>query len=105
MGEMSQRQAADAIGVSESRVSRWLHGGLPSDKTLELAATWLEIEPDDLAAFLRKQRTAGHDTRSTRDRIAEMEGEMAELRRLVERLQNSLDRPVDGEARGRRVRS
>lgn len=74
-------------------------GGLPNDRNLVLAADWLGVTPEDLFHFLRRQRAAiGPDTRTTSERLADMQRTLDDVQAQVERMRGLLERlGIDGQ--------
>jgi len=91
MGGSRQWQVAEEIGVSQSRVSRWLAGGLPDREKLPLVAEWLGISDQELFVFLRDRHRRPAPRRSANERISELEHAMKELRAQVRQLSETLE--------------
>lgn len=91
MGNLTQAQAAEQIGVSQSRISRWLSGGMPVDHDKQAAvAAWLEVTRPELDDFLRRshqitrRRTAVERIESLEDTVAQLHEQVRALRAALE---------------------
>ena len=83
---LTQREASQAAGVSDSTWLAVESGTKVSDRTLagvERAMRWQAGSADDVAAGGEPTETAGPD-RTIEERLAVIEAELAELRELVE---------------------
>lgn len=90
MGDTPQWQVADEIGVSQSRISRWLAGGVPDAEKTALVAKWLKVSEGDLFTFIRSHHSRPQARKSADQRFAELETAMQALQDEVSRLTSAL---------------
>ena len=85
---LNQVEAADLLGVSQSRLSRWLNkGDFPSDENTHVVAGWLGISGPELAALRFEARhEPGMGTGSVERRLLAIERQLKALTNAVERL-------------------
>jgi transcriptional regulator with XRE-family HTH domain len=85
IGDRPQWKVAEEIGVSQSRVSRWLTGGLPDADKIGLVAVWLGVTEGELFTFLRAHHRRA-PRRSMGERLADLEVAMAAMMTEMEAL-------------------
>ena len=90
MGETPQWQVAEQIGVSQSRISRWLSGGVPDAEKTALVARWLRVSEGDLFTFIRAHHSRPQARKSADQRFHELESAMQHLTDEVARLTAAL---------------
>ena len=92
---LKQSEVATAVGVTQSRVSRWLsRRGLPSDENVAVLATILDRDPKYLQRIVaadRRDLFGEVDRRSTFDRLDALDERMGRLERKLDRILKRLD--------------
>jgi transcriptional regulator with XRE-family HTH domain len=92
---LSQRELADAIGVSQSRISRWIGGGQgPQMDRIPLIAKVVGLTEAEVAALVWQARKEPNRAALTYgERLSALEGELADMREQMQRVVALLDQP------------
>lgn len=81
VGSKEQEQVAEALGVSQSTLSRWIGGTLvPGDDRVPELARFLKMSEEDVAFLLYRSRKSRLTTSQRLDRLEE---KLEELTRIV----------------------
>jgi transcriptional regulator with XRE-family HTH domain len=95
--ELSQREAAAELGVSQQALSQWVTGdSIPSRAQTKRLAEWLEIS-EDKVRFLRAETIRRHAIEAANpeaiayymSRFEELDAKVAELERRLDAVQHT----------------
>ena len=92
IGDARQAQVAREIGVSQSRISRWLRDSTPDETTIPRVAHWLGIPERALREFLAAKHARPGLRQSTSERLGDIEDVLEELRTEIQALSNLVRR-------------
>lgn len=88
---MTQTDAAKALGVSQSRVSRWLNGQPPSYERVPILARFLGVSEDEALGLIYGATKQPRGRRSPSDRLDRVEEQLVELTTRLELVLEALE--------------
>lgn len=88
---MNQTDAAAALGVSQSRVSRWLNGQPPSYERVPILARFLGVSEDEALRLTYGATKRPPGRRSASDRLDRVEEQLVELTSRLELVLDALE--------------
>jgi transcriptional regulator with XRE-family HTH domain len=82
-----QIDVAAEMGVSQSRLSRWLQGEPPADDKVPTLARYLKVSESDVLHMIYRARTTGRPTKGdVSSRLDSLERQVDHLTELLEQL-------------------
>ena len=88
---MTQTEAAAALGVSQSRISRWLAGQPPSYERVPILARFLGMTDDEVLRLIYGATRRPANRRTAAQRLDRVEEQLVELTTRLDRVLDALE--------------